>query len=126
VDSQAGHEALSRFATAQSLDVRKHAREVEAQPRLLQRTISVGGRRCRVVAVIVPVGTHRVAVALANGRVGSTAPLGQIASSRGAVAAINGCYFDAYTSSKVKQPWHTIISNGSLCAIGNVGSVLGF
>ena len=62
----------------------------------------------------------------ASGKVGATAELASIARRRAAVAAVNGCYFDAYSSSSVKPPWHHLILDGLLEHIGDVGTVLGF
>lgn len=44
----------------------------------------------------------------------------------GALAAINGCFFDAYVSGAVKLPWHNLMRDGELLHIGNTGTTLGW
>jgi len=79
-----------------------------------------------VKIVRMPLDSVRVIVGLARGKVGATETLEGIAKRYGAIAAINGCFFDAYTSSPIKPPYHTIITQGQLVHIGNVGTLLGF
>ena len=75
-----------------------------------------------VKIVRMPLDSVRVIVGLARGKVGATETLEGIAKRYGAIAAINGCFFDAY----IKPPYHTIITQGQLVHIGNVGTLLGF
>ena len=63
---------------------------------------------------------------LAHGRVGQTQELADLARKAGALAAINGSYFEAYTASAIKNPNHTLFHEGRVVAKGNIGSVLGF
>jgi hypothetical protein len=42
------------------------------------------------------------------------------------MAALNGCFFDAYTSNSIKNPHHTLITDGQVVHKGNVGSIMGF
>jgi len=91
-----------------------------------QKAVSAGGRSYRVKVVRVPLDAYRVKVGLANGRVGSTAPLASIAKRCGAVAAINGCFFSAYTKDPIKPPWHHLITDGRLVHHGDTGTTLGF
>jgi hypothetical protein len=79
-----------------------------------------------VKMVHMPLDSVRVIVGLARGKVGATETLDGIAKRYGAIAAINGCFFDAYASSPIKPPYHTIITQGQLVHIGNVGTLLGF
>ncbi|NLC56426.1 MAG: phosphodiester glycosidase family protein [Armatimonadetes bacterium] len=91
-----------------------------------QTTVKAGGRAYHVKVVRVPRDGYRVKVGLAQGRVGMTAPLAAIAQRYGAVAAINGCFFDAYTRAPIKSPWHHLITDGQLVHHGNTGTTLGF
>lgn len=70
-------------------------------------------------------GTFRIAVGLAHGRVGATESLAGIAQSYGAIAAINGSFFEAYASGPVKMPDHALITDGRLVSRGGVGTILG-
>jgi len=79
-----------------------------------------------VKMVRMPLDSVQVIVGLARGKVGATETLEGIAKRYGAIAAINGCFFNAYTSSPIKPPYHTIITQGQLVHIGNVGTLLGF
>lgn len=55
-----------------------------------------------------------LSVALAGGKVGSTEELKKIADRAGAVAAMNGTFFDAYTDSATKNPYGYIVSGGRM------------
>jgi exopolysaccharide biosynthesis protein len=55
-----------------------------------------------------------------------TASLAKIAQRYGAIAAINGGYFDSYTSNPRKNPVGTIVTKGCVEELGNIGSLLGF
>jgi len=68
----------------------------------------------------------KIKVGLAKGLVGQTESLSGIAKRYKAVAAINGCFFDAYTKSTIKNPHHTLITDSQFVHIGNVGTTLGF
>ncbi len=57
---------------------------------------------------------------------GQTQELEELARQAGALAAINGSYFEAYTDSAIKNPNHTLFHEGRVVAKGNIGSVLGF
>jgi hypothetical protein len=87
-------------------------------------TARVAGRLVKVVKA--PLGQVSVRVGLAQGLVGRTEELGGIAKRFGAVAAINGCFFDAYTSGPLKNPHHNLLSQGQWLHAGRVGTTLGF
>jgi exopolysaccharide biosynthesis protein len=53
-------------------------------------------------------------VGLADGEIGAVSTLQDIAEQGGAVAAINGTFFDAYTDSAVKSPYGYIAAGGEL------------
>lgn len=90
------------------------------------RHVSVDGRSLSVTVVRAPLSKCRVKVALANNHVGATAPLATTAAREGALAAINGCFFDAYNESAVKRPWHNLMTGGRLVYRCNNGTILGF
>jgi len=91
-----------------------------------QKKVSAGGRSYTVKVVRVPLEQYRVKIGLAKGRVGAVAPLASIAKLYGAVAAINGCFFSAYTKDPIKPPWHHLITDGQLVHHGDTGTTLGF
>jgi hypothetical protein len=90
------------------------------------KRVSVGGKSFSARVVRVPLASYRVKVALAGGRVGATESLAAIAKRNGAAAAINGCFFDAYTKDPVKLPYHNLMTGGEVVHIGNTGTTLGF
>lgn len=91
-----------------------------------QKRVSAAGKSFSVRVVTAPLDTYRIKVALAQGRVGATESLAGIAKRAGALAAINGCFFDAYTKDSVKAPYHNIMIDGVIEHIGNTGTTLGF
>jgi exopolysaccharide biosynthesis protein len=90
------------------------------------KSVSAAGRSFSVRVVRAPLGTVRVKVGLAKDRVCATEPLASIAKRNGAVAAINGCFFNAYTSDPIKPPYHHLIKGGKVVHCGNTGTTLGF
>lgn len=97
-----------------------------ATPAVERTEVVVAGRAIAVNAVRIPPDAFRIKVGLAQGRVGATEPLASIAGSHRAVAAINGCFFNAYTHSAIKAPYNHIITEGQLVHVGNRGVTLGF
>jgi hypothetical protein len=67
----------------------------------------------------------RVGVGLASDRVGATEDLLALARRKGAIAAINGTFFNAYEKCPVKDPVGTIFTKGELVHKGNTGTVFG-
>ncbi len=90
------------------------------------RRLAVGQRDLTATVVEVPLGSHEVRVGLAGGKVGRVQSLGAIATLYQAAAAINGCFFDAYSSHAIRNPHHLLITKGRVVHRGTVGSVLGF
>jgi exopolysaccharide biosynthesis protein len=70
-------------------------------------------------------GTFRIAVGIAGGKVGATESLDSIAKRCGAIAAINGSFFDCYAPGPIKMPDHPLISGGRMVSRGDIGSELG-
>lgn len=93
-----------------------------------KQTVKVNGRAFAVTGVRVDLKDPRVQVkaGLAYGHVGRTEGLAGIAQRYGAVAAINGSFFDAYTKNPLKNPDMTLISGGLLAFKSNIGCLLGF
>jgi len=90
------------------------------------KTIKAGGRSYAVKFVKAQLSRVRVEVGLAWAKIGYTEALEGIAKRYHAAAAINGCFFDAYSSCPRKSPYHTIIKDGLVIHYGKVGTVLGF
>ncbi len=68
----------------------------------------------------------QVKLGLAYDKVGRTESLSEIALRNNAKVAINGSFFDAYTSSELKNPDMSLIRKGRLIFKSNIGSVIGF
>ncbi|MFH0887458.1 MAG: phosphodiester glycosidase family protein [bacterium] len=88
--------------------------------------LKANGKNYAVNMVKVKLDSVKIKVGLAKGLVGRTQSLADIAKTHKAVAAINGCFFDAYTKNALKNPHHTLITNGQFVHLGNVGTTLGF
>ena len=86
--------------------------------RLKNRTVS-----CNVVRVALADPRVRVGVGLGQDRVGATEDLLTLARRKGAVAAINGTFFNAYEKGPGKDPVGTIFTDGELVHKGNTGTV---
>jgi len=104
------------------------AESEESQPviKAVSTIITINGKDYPISYVKVPLNKVRIKIGLAKGRVGQTESLKDIAKRYGAITAINGCFFDAYTSNIIKNPHHTIITEGKVVHKGNVGTVIGF
>jgi len=78
-----------------------------------------------VTGVRIPYNSpYKPAVILANNQIGTTQSLYDMAKYYNADIAINGTFFNAYGGDPV--PWNTIIKDGKVVHIVNVGSVFGF
>jgi hypothetical protein len=104
-------------ATAQGQPVQE-----QSGPAIQSFATRAAGRSVRGVKV--RLNRVRIKLGLAHGRVGRTESLAGIAQRYGAVAAINGSYFNAYTSNPIKNPSHTLATDGQVVHKGNIGSVL--
>ena len=87
-------------------------------------TTTVGGHA--VTYVIVPLDRVRIRVALGNDRPGRTESLARMAGRHHAIAAINGGFFEAYTTGPIKNLIHTTVVDGTLIFKGDVGDELYF
>ncbi|MEM3433288.1 MAG: phosphodiester glycosidase family protein [Candidatus Methanomethyliaceae archaeon] len=88
------------------------------------QTLAVSGTKVTVQVVEAPLGSVRTQVGLARGVVGATEALEAIASRHGAIAAINGSFFDAYSSRAVRNPYGTLITKGKVVHISDHPTVL--
>ena len=88
--------------------------------------ITTNGKVFNIKLVRAPLSEYAPKVRLANNTMGNTTTLESIAIRNEATAAINGCFFDAYTSSPVKKPYLTIISDGKIMNVATWGTILGF
>lgn len=61
---------------------------------------------------------------MANGQIGTTQSLADMAKTNNAVVAINGTFFSAYEG--IPVPWNNLIKDGQVVHIGNTGSAFGF
>lgn len=78
-----------------------------------------------VTGVVIPANSGlKPKIALANGQVGTTQSLADMAKANNAVVAINGTFFSAYEGMPV--PWNHLIKNGKVVHLGNTGSAFGF
>lgn len=103
-----------------------HAVAVAAGYTAGARTVRVNGKNYGVQVVQASLDAYTVKVGLAQGRVGMTQSLAAIAKKYGAAAAINGCFFDAYTKEAIKPPYHNLVTDGKLIHMGSTGTTLGF
>lgn len=85
-----------------------------------KRTFKVGSRSFTVQTVTASLlhPSVKLDVVLAGNTVGKTESLGSIAKRSGALVAINGTYFDAYTKGAYKVPYGYIISGGKMLKNG--------
>lgn len=90
------------------------------------QTIKSSGQLFSLYVVSAKLSTVAVRCGLAQAQLGSTESLSSIANRYGALAAINGSYFDAYTSGPVKMPDMPLVTRGSLIYDSRIGTVLGF
>lgn len=95
---------------------------------VISRVMQVGQSKVMVNIVEADLSDKdlRIEVALADGIVGAMEELSSLAARKGAAAAINGTYFDAYSEGPVWNPVGTIITGGSMLHKGNTGTIIGF
>ena len=89
--------------------------------------VAVGSKSmaANVVRVSLADPRVRVQVGLAQDKVGATEELLSIAKRKGAVAAINGTFFNAYDKGPTWDPVGALITSGSMVHKGGTGTVLG-
>jgi exopolysaccharide biosynthesis protein len=73
--------------------------------------------------VEIPPGRVRAGIVLGQNHIGGVEELGSMAARSGAVAAINGTFFEAYGGRP--EPWNTLIKDGRVIHVGNTGTTVG-
>lgn len=93
------------------------------------KSVVVGVKKIKAAVVEVPPGVAKADVVLAGGRVGATEWLDSMARRAGAVAAINGTFFEAYNNGQ-PEPWGNLIRGSRVIHIGGAangpGTTVGF
>jgi len=104
--------------------------EAGAASRAYVKTVAVGAKKVKAAVVELPPGAFKADMVLGGGRVGAAERLDSMAKRAGAVAAINGTFFDAYSKGGRKEPWGNIIRQGRVVHIGGAangpGTTIGF
>ncbi|UHA72336.1 phosphodiester glycosidase family protein [Paenibacillus sp. 481] len=85
--------------------------------------IKVGAKKLSVSTVRVPKGM-KPSVIFGAGQIGKVASLQSIVAQHQARAAVNGTFFEAYGG--IPEPWGTVISDGRIEHVGNLGTTIGF
>lgn len=98
------------------------APEIEA----LRPMVYTMGHYFPTCVVEAKLSTVQVRVGLAWRHVGATESLGGIVKDYGAIAGINGSFFDAYNHSAVKPPNNELICMSEPVYCSDIGTVLGF
>ncbi len=90
------------------------------------RSVAVNGRTISARVLRVPLGSYRLKVGLARGRVGCIESLRDIAQRHSAEAAINGSFFDAYSHDTVRNPYGHLATGGQVIHIADHPATLGY
>jgi exopolysaccharide biosynthesis protein len=117
-----GPAQLAYLSHMRSDSRREGSSQSEPDVRFSQETVD--GLSISVVRV--KLSTVRIKIGIADGQVGHIEPLGSIASHYGALAAINGSFFDAYDPGPVHMPDMPLVSGGLVLGNSNLGTFLGF
>ena len=85
------------------------------------RTFKAGGKSFKAQIITISLMDPRVEldVVPAGGEIGRTEALSDIAKRYGAVLAINGAFFDAYTESDIKKPYGWLLNDGEVLNSGS-------
>ncbi|RED51888.1 phosphodiester glycosidase family protein [Cohnella lupini] len=108
---------LNKQAVAELPIIKPKANPYETKPIVMaKKTFKVGGRSFAVQMVKVALMNPKVSlgIALAKGEVGKVDELNNLAKANGAILAINGSFFDAYTDLDYKVPYGNVISKSEL------------
>ena len=93
-----------------------------------QFAVSVGGSevQLRVVSLNLQRPGLTPRVVLGSDRIGGTEPLAAMATRSGAIAAINGTYFQAYDAALPQEPYGTVVAGGQAVHLGGDRAAIGF
>ena len=85
------------------------------------REFKVGNKRIKAQTVTIALMDPRVEldVVVAGGEAGRTEELSAMAKRHGAMVAINGAFFDAYTESEIKKPYGWLLNDGEVLNRGD-------
>lgn len=97
-----------------------------AGARLGELVIKMRGKPFRALYVSANLEQTRVKLQLAGDAVGQVEDLGSMASRKGALAAINGSFFDAYSDLPKKNPTNALMTDGEWVHISNIGTAMLF
>jgi exopolysaccharide biosynthesis protein len=90
------------------------------------RTVKVNGISASLRVLKVRINQVRFVVGLAYDNVGATEDMAAIAKRNGAIAAINGCFFEAYIPDERKPPLFLLVHQSQTVNWSNMGTVLAF
>lgn len=81
-----------------------------------QQTFTVGQKQIKATILQIDLLSKdiQLGVAVANNKIGSVDTLKHMATVNGAVAAMNGTYFDAYSKTGIQIPYGYIVQNGTV------------
>ena len=88
------------------------------------RMYSINGRKISVNAVEIPFHAAMPDMVVAGDAVGNREELARMAERSGAIVAVNGTFFSAYSDPPL--PYGNIIKNGKIIHRGSVGTTCGF
>ncbi|WP_432664074.1 phosphodiester glycosidase family protein [Wukongibacter baidiensis] len=90
------------------------------------KSFDVNNKKIKAEVITIDLKNSKIELktALANGTIGAVDTIENIANSNGAVAAINGTYFGAYTEDK--DPYGVLVVQGKILHTGSHRSVFGF
>ena len=94
------------------------------RPAYVTRTQTVNNRSVQIVEIAPGALTPHVYVA--NNKIGTHQSMSQMVEASGAVIAVNGTFFDSYTTEDYYAPWGNIIKDGNLIHRGDTGTTVGF
>lgn len=104
----------------------RSARHMDPEVESSSETVMANGNRVELYVVRVRLSTVRIKVGLANGELGQIEPLESIASRYGAIAAINGSFFDADDPGPEHMPDMPLVTSGLVLGRSYLGTLLGF
>ncbi|HWP31919.1 MAG TPA: phosphodiester glycosidase family protein [Fimbriimonadales bacterium] len=89
-------------------------------------TINLRGKPFRALYISANLEQTRVKLQIAGDTIGRVEDLGTMASRKGALAAINGSFFDAYSDLPKKNPTNALMTDGEWVHVSNIGSAMLF
>ena len=90
------------------------------------RAVTTKGKTVHARVMKIRMDQVRFVVGLAHDQVGATEEMAAIPARHNAIAAINGCFFEAYIKDKYKRPDFTLIHDGKVVNDELFGTILAF